>query len=306
VLDKGTGDSHPPQRPGLGEYEIHTAREGFASIAHRPSGQIMHSRTPPMEEAQRVYVEQADLGMHLRLPASEGEVVLWDVGLGGAANAMAAIRCYEEHSSRGPVRPLRIVSFENDLDSLRLAFAHRERFPYLLHDGPEAILRDGHWQAAEYAGLSWELVEGDFLETMRQAPGPPEVIFYDMFSGGTSGGVWGHEAFRRIFAACGGRSAELCTYTLSTACRVAMLAAGFFVARGRPAGGKQETTIALTPKAAATEWGRRHELLGAEWLGKWHRSRAKFPAGLPKEEQPAMERTILSHAQFRHLQIAES
>ena len=304
MSDKPASDSQFPQRPALGEYELHTAREGFASILHRPSGQIMHSRTPPMEEALRIYVEQADVAMHLRLPQGEGALVLWDVGLGGAANAIAAIRCYEEQAANGPVRPLRIVSFENDLDSLRLAFAHRERFPYLFHNGPDAILREGRWQSREHAGLSWELVEGDFLETMRQAPGPPEVIFYDMFSGGKSGSVWGHEAFRRIFAACEGRSAELCTYTLSTASRVAMLAAGFFVAKGRPAGGKQETTIALTPEAAGTGWGRRHELLGAEWLGKWHRSRAKFPVGMPNEEQQAFEQMMLSHAQFRHLQIA--
>jgi queuine tRNA-ribosyltransferase len=259
-----------------------------------------------MEEAQRIYVEQADLGMHLRLPLSEGALVLWDVGLGGAANAIAAIRCYAEQAARGAVRPLRIVSFENDLDSLRLAIAHRERFPYLCHDGPDAILRKGRWQSGEHAGLSWELVEGDFLEMMKQAAGPPEVIFYDMFSGETSGNVWSHEAFRRIFAACEDRSAELCTYTLSTACRVAMLAAGFFVAKGRPAGGKLETTIALTPAAAAAEWGRRHELLGVEWLAKWHRSRAKFPARIPIEEHAAFERMILSHAQFRHLQAAKA
>ena len=37
----------------LGNYEVHMAREGFASIRQISSGEIMHSRTPPMEEAQQ-------------------------------------------------------------------------------------------------------------------------------------------------------------------------------------------------------------------------------------------------------------
>ena len=40
------------RRPVLGHYEIHTSWEGFASIRHIHSGEIMHSRTPPMDEAQ--------------------------------------------------------------------------------------------------------------------------------------------------------------------------------------------------------------------------------------------------------------
>ena len=36
---------------------------------------------------------------------------------------------------------LQIVSFENDLDSLRLAFRHDRDFPYLRHGGPAGILK---------------------------------------------------------------------------------------------------------------------------------------------------------------------
>ena len=175
--------------PTLGNYEVHKAWEGFASIRQISSGEIMHSRTAPMEEAQRLYIEQSNLAERVRLSPAETQnrLIVWDVGLGAAANAMAAIRCYEEQAAEGPVRPLQIVSFENDLDSLRLAFRHDRDFPYLRHGGPAGILKSGQWQSRQHAGLSWFLLPGDFLETMSTAPGPPDLIFYDMFSTKTFG-----------------------------------------------------------------------------------------------------------------------
>jgi queuine tRNA-ribosyltransferase len=59
----------PPLR--LGHYEVHTAFEGFASIRHVASGEIMHSRNHPMQEAQQLYIEQANLAE--RLHPAEGE-----------------------------------------------------------------------------------------------------------------------------------------------------------------------------------------------------------------------------------------
>ena len=111
----------------VGDYEVHRAWEGFSSIRQISSGEIMHSRTEPMEEARRLYVEQARLGERLREISTE-PLILWDVGLGAAANAMAAIESYENAEPR---RRLQIISFENDLDSLRLAAAHLTSFPYL-------------------------------------------------------------------------------------------------------------------------------------------------------------------------------
>ncbi len=276
----------------LGNYEVHTAPEGFASIRQISTGEIMHSRTPPIEEARRLYIEQSDLAG--RVSDLGNELVIWDVGLGAAANAMAAIACYEAQAAAGPVRALRIISFENDLDSLHLALRHSDRFPYLHHAGPAGILKDGHWQSRNHEGLSWSLLRGDFLTTIAHAPSPPGVIFFDMFSSKTAADQWTLDAFRQLFAACGGRAAELFTYTCSTAIRAALLAAGFHVAKGRSTGEKLETTIALTPAALPT----RHDLLGAEWLEKWGRSGAKFPAEIAASEQPAFERVILAHPQF--------
>ncbi|HEY5793237.1 MAG TPA: tRNA-guanine transglycosylase, partial [Chthoniobacterales bacterium] len=286
------------RKPRLGDYEIHTAREGFASILHVSSGEIMHSRTPPMDEARRLYIEQSRLAERVRPEAGAEPLVVWDVGLGAAANAMGAILCYEAQAAAGPVRPMRIVSFENDLDSLRLAFKHNDRFPYLRHGGPAGILKQGHWQSKTHPGLSWTLIPGSFPETLAQADSAPEVIFYDMFSSKTHGEAWTLAAFRQLFASCSGKAAELFTYTISTAARSALLAAGFWVARGRSTGDKEETTIALTPAARSGLFGQRHELLGADWLKKWHRSGARIPAWVLPDERAAFEQAILGHPQF--------
>jgi queuine tRNA-ribosyltransferase len=269
----------------------------------------MHSRTAPMEEATRLYVEQSNLAERLRLAANENPesaqpLVIWDVGLGAGANAMAAINCYEEQAALGPVRPMHIISFENDLDSLRLAFRHNRDFPYLRHSGPAAILTDGRWQSRQFPGLSWMLIPGNFLNTMGQATSPPDLIFYDMFSTKTSREVWTFAAFRQVFEACAGRAAEFFTYTCSTANRAALLAAGFFVARGRNAGEKLETTIALTPAAFHSPLAPRREMLANDWLEKWNRSAAKFPVEIQAHQYPSFEQAIRTHEQFQPPEFA--
>ncbi len=171
----------------LGDYEVHVAEEGFASIRQVSSGEIMHSHTPPMVEAQALYVDQSGLAERLRLPtdadaATAAPLVIWDLGLGAAANAMAAIRCYEAEAAKGPVRPLRVISFESDLDSLRLAMTHKNRFEYLRHSGPDALLARGTWKSRQFAGLEWELHVGDFWAKATEASARPDLVFFDSFA----------------------------------------------------------------------------------------------------------------------------
>ena len=270
------------------------------------SGETRHARNPPMEEAQLLYVDQSHLTERLRLSASattameqETPLVIWDVGLGAAANAMAAIRCYEDAALTGPVRPMQIVSFERDLDALRLAFAYNSReFPYLRHAAPAGLLQQGRWQSRQYSGLGWTLVAGDFLETMSAAATPPDVIFYDPFSSSTNKGLWSLDTFRRLFEVCGNRAVELFSYTGSTATRAALLAAGFYVAKGRPIGDRAETTVSFTAAALVGSYAAHCELLSAAWLERWQRSSARLPATLPIDEQSAFEQAVATHPQF--------
>jgi queuine tRNA-ribosyltransferase len=277
--------------PVRGAYEVHVSQQGFASIRHRSSGEIMHSRTEPLTEAKRLYIDQSGLAERLR-EGSQDPLVIWDVGLGAAANAMAAIRCYEEQTR--PLRPLRIVSFENDLDSLKLAFAHSDKFTYLRHGAAAGILADGRWESKRHPGLSWELIQGDFLDRIAgpEEIAAPDLIFYDMFSFKTQAREWTRHAFASLFERCRAKPAELFTYSASTGVRVALLSAGFYVAKGLSTGDKQETTIALTQPLSG------RELLSCDWLERWNRSRAKFPADLDVTEHPAFEGMILTHRQF--------
>ncbi len=285
----------------LGAYEVHKSESGTANIRHIASGETMHSHNAPMDEARSLYVEQSKLLKRLTQNFSDDEpMILWDVGLGAAANTMAAIEAYESATdSDSKVGGLHILSFENDLDSLRLALRNNRDFPYLRHPGPAAILKSGHWQSKKEPGLRWSLLQGDFSETAASSDAPaPHFIFFDMFSSKTNGDEWTLPAFRRLFAACADRPAELFTYSRSTAIRAALLAAGFYVATGSSTGQKQETTIAITP-AMIAEASIDRELLGPSWLGTWQRSTAKYPAGLSPTDQGGFDAAILSHPQLR-------
>ena len=292
---------HQPRRMLLGDYEVLTAPQGFSSIRQCSSGEVMHSVSDPVEEARLLYIEQSHLGARLREGGDSAceELVIWDVGLGAATNAMAAVRCFEEalttHVS-SPLCPLHIISFERDLDPLRLAIRHSARFPHLHHAAPSAILRQAHWEHAS-GRLRWTLLPGDFLEQMPGAA-QPDLIFYDPFSFKTDGPLWTLEAFAKIFARVSQGATSLYTYSTSTAVRAALLGAGFDVARGVPIGPKSETTVACTRPAGLVSGYPAPPRLDRTWLERWERSGAKFPAGVPPAAQDEFAERIRQHPQF--------
>jgi queuine tRNA-ribosyltransferase len=284
----------------LGDYEIHTSAQGFSSIRQLSSGEVMHSVNAPSDEADKLYVKQSFLASRLLQREDQAdELVIWDVGLGAASNAMAAIRCFErtyaEKNANG-LRPLRLVSFEWDLDPLTLATKNPGCFPHLRHSAPHRILESGKWEHASNL-LQWELLRGDFSEFIESAS-IPDLIFYDPFSSKADPTLWSHEIFARIFNRCLPKSAELYTYSASTAVRVSLLTAGFFVAEGVGTGPKSDTTIAFTRAAGARTHPLSPQLLGQEWLARWRRSGSKFPTTLPTEDRPHFEKLIETHRQF--------
>ncbi|MFO1450093.1 MAG: tRNA guanosine(34) transglycosylase Tgt [Opitutaceae bacterium] len=283
--------------PRLGDYEVVQGPAGFSSIRQISSGEVMHSVNCPSDEANALYVEQSRLAERLLAgPDNREPLVVWDVGLGAASNAMAAIACFDRVLvAHGAValRPFHLVSFERDLDPLRLAAKKAAYFPHLRHPAPQALLDHGRWCHAS-GGLTWELREGDFLEQFPSSPGP-DLIFYDPFSAKTDTGLWSSAVFERIRRHCQTRPSELFTYSAATAVRVALLTAGFHVAEGAGTGPKATTTVAFTqpPNLA---WSAR--LLGPAWLSRWRRSHSQFPADLPVEARPAFARHIETHPQF--------
>jgi len=287
----------PPAR--LGDYEVHQSPLGFSSIRQLSSGEVMHSVNSPAEEANRLYVEQSDLARRLRAPGKE--LVVWDVGLGGASNAMATLHCFEhefaaKNGGDDALRPLRLLSFECDLDPLRLAAKAASQFPHLRHAAPHALLRDGEWSHA--SGLfSWKLIEGDFLKRFKDAP-QPDLIYYDPFSAKTDSALWTVDAFSELAKQTLKKPVELYTYSAATSVRVALLAAGYFVGEGVGTGPKSTTTLAFNRAETAAEHAMKPRLLGAVWLNRWRRSQAQFPHDLADEERAAFACLIAGHAQF--------
>jgi queuine tRNA-ribosyltransferase len=226
-------------------------------------------------------------------------LVIWDVGLGAAFNAMAVIHCFERcyaESNANTLRQLHLVSFECDLDPLALAVKHPGCFPHLRHGAPVKVLRHGGWEHVPGL-LRWELLKGDFRDGLKSAE-IPDLIFYDPFSFKTDSALWTAEIFARIFTHCAPKSAELYTYSVSTAVRVALLTSGFFVAEGIGTGPKSATTIAFTQATGAGKHPLSPQLLGQEWLTRWRRSHAKFPPTLTTEERNHIEHLIETHPQF--------
>jgi queuine tRNA-ribosyltransferase len=257
-------DNPPGRRPKvragkpmtLGAFTVHLADDtGVASIQHVASGEVFHSVNHPDEEAEQIYVAQS----HGIRRARRGEpLVVWDIGLGAAHNAMALVRALDAAPGHGDVE---LVSFEQDLDGLRLALSHGKHFAHLRHPAPNVLAVRG---AFERPGLRWRLVTGDFVETMPGQPAP-DVIFFDPFSQKVDVGLWSPATFRAVYAHLT-RPTELFTFSSSTAVRAAMLSAGFFVARGVPSGPKEETTIALAhmePEARNA-----YALLDRAWLDR--------------------------------------
>ncbi len=309
VRDDEDNPAVPPARarvrraPRRGDYEIHTSPQGFSSIRQLRSGEVMHSVSAPEDEANRLYVEQSRLAarLHRRDPADAQPLVIWDVGLGAASNAMAALHCAERElaaagDNHATLRPLQMVSFERDLDSLALAARHASHFPHLRHGAPQALLREGHWRHAS-GQIDWRLLHGDFLAHLETAPAP-DLIFYDPFSSKTDTALWQSDVFARIHHHCAPRPAELYTYSASTAVRVALLLAGFYVAEGVGTGPKATTTVAFTRLDGRNNGADSPRLLGPDWLARWRRSGSKYPNGLAESERAEFERRVELHPQF--------
>jgi queuine tRNA-ribosyltransferase len=278
----------------LGDYEVHFSPNGFASIRQKSSGEVMHSVNAPEVEANRLYIEQSRFLERVQDSLSS-EVVIWDVGLGAATNAMGVIHAYEKLAQEklgSPLRPVHLISFENDLDSLNLALRHPTHFAHLRHAAPHELLRSGSWQS-QHGPLRWTLLSGDFLETFRKAS-VPQIVFYDPFSYKADSSLWSWRCFQDLFEYLENHSTEIFTYSASTGVRAGLLNAGFYVAKGIGTGPKSETTIAVTPLAKKSSYS----YLERDWFEKWSRSGAKYPIGVDLEEEAEFAEKLLLHAQL--------
>src|SRR5262249_24394145 len=161
------------------------------------------------------------------------DFVVWDVGLGAAANPLTLIS-----AATGIPRRLKIVSFDQTREPLLFALRHSSELGYLNgYFGPLGTLCEtGHviFQTAGGLSIDWTLHLTDFpsfLRTKRAALLPkPHAIFYDAFSPQKNAAMWTLEVFSNLYRLLDpARSCAMPTYSRSTMLRVTLLLAGFYV-----------------------------------------------------------------------------
>ena len=107
-----------------GDYQIVQLANGAKTLFSASYGEKMHPGLGPQAEAELLYVRQ--LNIRERLQNHSGEFVIWDVGLGAAANAIAAFRATRKISGQ-----LRLISFDNTTEPLEFALKNAAAFGYL-------------------------------------------------------------------------------------------------------------------------------------------------------------------------------
>ena len=227
-------------------FELVTLRSGHKSLRLANTLQTFHPGIGPLAEAEILYVRGQKLIERTSIP---GNFVIWDVGLGAAANALSAIHALSgqgQYSSNDPcIANVEIHSFEQSLEPLRFAIQHAEELQYLKNDLPliESLLSNGMVQI--HPQLKWILHRGDFRETMHLPEIPaPQAIFYDPYSLAVNPELWSVEHFQKLRARMDDTKPCLLTnYTRSTALRATLILAGFYVGVGSTIGDKEETTV---------------------------------------------------------------
>jgi len=250
---------------------------GLLAIRERASGEVMHPGAGPRVEAESIYVVPSRLAA--RLQEGGAPLVLLDVGLGAATNAISAWQVSEAQSSAA--RRLEIVSFEHDLDALALAL--RPQYADALgftkaganaHAAATALLVEGQHETPR---TRWRLRLGDFQAALPALPDAcADIVFWDLFSPRTAPALWTIAMFQALRRVCR-EGATVHTYSASTSTRSGFLLGGFAAGVGNPTGDHAETTIAATSIADLAQ------PLGASWLGRLARSSMPFPSDVPSE-----------------------
>lgn len=251
-------------------YRVKTLPNGVATLYAEQVGETFHPGLGPMGEAECLYVEQPGLGARL---LGEAATVVWDVGLGAAANAMAAIGCWQRMGGS-----LHVVSFDRTLGPLQEALrAHRQdaaTFDYLAGWDWETVIREKKLHLKTDRGdLLWEWYLDDFPVLMDGTASivEPDLIFYDAFSPPKNYEMWKLSHWLVIAQRLAKKDCSIIFHSRSTALRTTLMLAGFFVGIGMAIGDKNETTVAATKRELLSR------PLPAEWLARVKRSTASDP-----------------------------
>jgi Uncharacterized conserved protein len=278
-------------------YKLVQLANGAHSVHSLVHGETFHPAIGPVAEAEALYVNQLSLGQ--RLKDFGGELVIWDVGLGAAANALTVLRAVRELPCT-----IRLVSFDQTSAPLEFALQHAEALGYFggyenhIHEllrANQVAFRDGQ------QSVNWELRLGDFPALLAQPATQnlpkPHAILFDPYSPKKNPEMWTLPLFTRLFQLLDPqRLCAMPTYSRSTMTRVTLLLAGFFVGVGRATGQKEETTIAAnSPQLIA-------EPLDRKWLARARASHSAEPLSEPVYRQAPLSAVswekLQAHPQF--------
>ncbi|HYG25127.1 MAG TPA: MnmC family methyltransferase [Verrucomicrobiae bacterium] len=261
-------------------YTIVRLANGTFSVRSLAESETFHPGIGPVAEAEALYAVQLELGH--RAVAAEGGFVIWDVGLGAAANAVTSIRHIAGHvakAAREFITEVRLASFDRTTRALEFALGHREELSYLC--GFESALKEliACGTATIEAGklrVVWTLHRGEFPLLLAEASTrdvpAPQAILFDPHSPRKNPEMWTVALFENLLARVDDlHPCVLANFTRSTMARTAMLLGGWFVGAGRSSGMKEETTI------AASHRGLLKEPLDQRWLERARRSDSAEP-----------------------------
>jgi hypothetical protein len=279
-------------------YRVVQLANGAYSLRSEAYGETFHPVVGPSIEAQSLYVDQLELVK--RVQNCGEEFVVWDVGLGGAANPLTFLNAVRHLPAN-----VHIVSFDYTTEPLRVALENRDSLRYFAgwENNITELLSAGkaHIDFANGLSAKWNVHLADFPALMKTDEAKdlpkPHTIFYDAFSPATNPAMWTLEVFTNLFRHLEpARACSMPTYSRSTMLRVTLLLAGFFVGRGHATGEKDETTI------AANALDLIDEPLDRTWLMRAKRSRSAEPLHTPVYRQsPLLDATweqLRSHPQF--------
>ncbi len=270
------------------EFELVRLGGGVMSLRERANGETFHPVIGPMAEARALHVAGSRLVE--RAAESDGPFVIWDVGLGAAANAIAALEALLVEP-RCAGKTIELHSFDRTTAPLHFAVRHAAELGYL---APHAatlhrLLAGG---VADAGLVRWHLHVGDFRIPFHEgSPPAPHAIFFDPYSPQNNPTLWSLDAFHELHARLSPDAPCLLTsYTRSTAVRVTLLLAGFFVGRGCGIGEKDETTLAANDI----------ELLAAPLDAAWLKRVRRSTHAAPLRDVP--EPGVISDAHFALLE----
>lgn len=281
-------------------YRLIKLRNGAWSVHSVAHGETMHPGLGPMAEAEALYVAQLRLTERLCEGEGQEEFVIWDVGLGAAANALTVLR-----AMRDADRAARLQSFEQTLEPLRFALSQRKDLPFFEGYEP-AIDQLLKRQRAQFQNgrqpVRWELHLGDFPSLLKQPQAgfwpKPHAILFDPWSPARNPAMWTAPLFADLFQLLdAARPCRLPTYSRSTMLRVALLLAGFWVGVGGATGRKEETTLAANRPELI------RQPLDGRWLERARRSRSAEPLWEPVYRQAPLASATLERLR-RHPQFA--